>query len=108
MVTDVISKPLHHVQSFVDYAGEDRVILQFGFGARGGPHYILDPNDDNRVWKSITYDEVHPMGHPLVETNRLRLLIRTTCLMERLLIRILTPTRRRWATLPHQDQRLIG
>jgi len=40
------------------------VILQFGFGNTGGPHYILDPNDDNRVWKSITYDEVHPQGHP--------------------------------------------
>ncbi len=59
-----LSKPLHHVQSFTDFAGNDRVILQFGFGARGGPHYILDPNDDNRVWKAITFDEVHPMGHP--------------------------------------------
>lgn len=58
------SKPLHHVQSFKDWEGNDRVILQMGFGAEGGPHYILDPNDDNRVWKAITYDEVHPMGHP--------------------------------------------
>ena len=59
-----LAKPNHHVQSFIDYAGNDRVILQMGFGARGGPHYILDPKDDNRVWKSITFDEVHPMGHP--------------------------------------------
>lgn len=58
------SKPLHHVQSFWDWEGNQRVILQFGFGNRGGPHYILDPSDDNRVWKSITYDDVHPMGHP--------------------------------------------
>lgn len=58
------SKPLHHVQAFWDWEGNPRVILQFGFGARGGPHYILDPSDDNRVWKAITYDEVHPMGHP--------------------------------------------
>ncbi len=55
---------LHHVQAFVDYDGNDRVILQWGFGANGGPHHILDPNDNNRVVKSITYDDVKPMGHP--------------------------------------------
>lgn len=55
---------LHHVQAWTDVDGNDRVILQWGFGADGGPHHILDPNDDNRVIKSITYDDVHPMGHP--------------------------------------------
>jgi len=55
---------LHHVQSWTDVDGNDRVILQFGFGADGGPHFILDPNDDNRVVRAINYDDVHPMGHP--------------------------------------------
>ncbi len=58
------SQALHHIQSWVDFEGNDRVILQWGFGANGGPHHILDPNDDNRVVKSITYDDVKPMGHP--------------------------------------------
>ena len=58
------SQALHHIQSWTDWQGNDRVILQWGFGANGGPHHILDPNDDNRVWKSITYDDVKPMGHP--------------------------------------------
>ena len=58
------SKPLHHTQAFWDWEGNERIVLQYGFGSRGGPHFILDPNDDNRVWKAITYDEVHPQGHP--------------------------------------------
>ncbi|MDA1279056.1 MAG: hypothetical protein O3B95_03315 [Chloroflexi bacterium] len=58
------SQRLHHIQSWVDSKGEDKVILQWGFGANGGPHHILDPNDDNKVWKSITYDDIKPMGHP--------------------------------------------
>lgn len=58
------SQGLHHVQSFVDFEGNDRVITQWGFGANGGPHFILDPNDDNRVVQAITYDDVKPMGHP--------------------------------------------
>lgn len=55
---------LHHVQAWRDADGNDRVILQWGFGANGGPHHILDPNDDNRVIRSITYDDVQVMGHP--------------------------------------------
>lgn len=55
---------LHHIQSWTDVDGNERVILQWGFGADGGPHHILDPNNDNRVVKSITYDDVRPMGHP--------------------------------------------
>lgn len=58
------SQRLHHIQSFIDYAGNPRVILQYGFGADGGPHFILDPSDDNRVVRAINYDDVHPMGHP--------------------------------------------
>ncbi|MBI4297852.1 MAG: YncE family protein [Chloroflexi bacterium] len=55
---------LHHIQSFKDSKGQDRVVLTFGFGSDGGPHVILDPKDDNRVVKAITYDDVKPMGHP--------------------------------------------
>ncbi|MDP1669809.1 hypothetical protein, partial [Phaeovulum sp.] len=40
---------LHHVQSWTDVDGNDRVVLQWGFGADGGPHHILDPKDNNRV-----------------------------------------------------------
>ncbi|NQW21056.1 MAG: hypothetical protein HQ477_10125 [Chloroflexi bacterium] len=58
------SQRLHHIQGWVDSTGKDKVILQWGFGANGGPHHILDPNDDNRVSKSITYDDIKPMGHP--------------------------------------------
>jgi len=55
---------LHHIQSWRDVDGNDRTVLQWGFGANGGPHHILDPNDDNRVVRSITYDDVQVMGHP--------------------------------------------
>lgn len=58
------SQALHHIQAWTDVDGNERVILQWGFGATGGPHFILDPNDDNRVVRAITYDDVKPMGHP--------------------------------------------
>ncbi|UCH27446.1 MAG: hypothetical protein JSV66_07370 [Trueperaceae bacterium] len=58
------SQRVHHIQSFLDSQGRPRVIVQWGFGADGGPHHILDPSDDNRVVRAITYDDVHPMGHP--------------------------------------------
>lgn len=58
------SQRVHHIQAFIDYAGNPRVIVQYGFGADGGPHFILDPSDDNRVVRAINYDDVHPMGHP--------------------------------------------
>jgi DNA-binding beta-propeller fold protein YncE len=59
------SQALHHIQAWtMDETGEEFVILQWGFGANGGPHHILNPNDDNRVYRSITYDDVKPMGHP--------------------------------------------
>jgi DNA-binding beta-propeller fold protein YncE len=55
---------LHHIQSWTDADGNDNVVLQWGFGADGGPHFILDPNDDNRVKRAITYEDVQVMGHP--------------------------------------------
>jgi DNA-binding beta-propeller fold protein YncE len=55
---------IHHIQCWTDVDGNDRCIFQWGFGANGGPHHIIDPNDDNRVVRSITYDDVKPMGHP--------------------------------------------
>jgi len=59
------SQALHHIQCWTrDATGEDYCILQWGFGANGGPHHILMPNDNNRVYRSITYDDVKPMGHP--------------------------------------------
>lgn len=58
------SQRVHHIQSWIDSTGEDKVIVQWGFGANGGPHHILDPNDDNKVWQSITYDDIKPIGHP--------------------------------------------
>jgi hypothetical protein len=55
---------LHHIQSWIDVDGNHRVVLQWGFGADGGPHHILDPLDNNRVQRSITYEDVQVMGHP--------------------------------------------
>ncbi len=59
------SQAIHHIQCWTqDSSGEDFCILQWGFGANGGPHHIVKPGDDNRVFRSITYDDVKPMGHP--------------------------------------------
>lgn len=55
---------LHHLMSFKDWLGRDRVVLDLGFGATGGPHFVLDPNDNSKVVRAITYDDVRPMGHP--------------------------------------------
>ncbi len=55
---------LHHVQAWRDIDGIDRVVLMFGFGADGGPHIILDPKQDNKVMRAITYEDVQVMGHP--------------------------------------------
>jgi DNA-binding beta-propeller fold protein YncE len=35
----------HHVKSFTDWQGNDRIIVEI----QGGPVLLLDPNDDNRV-----------------------------------------------------------
>jgi DNA-binding beta-propeller fold protein YncE len=59
------SQAIHHIQCWTqDSTDEDFCILQWGFGANGGPHFIIKPNDNNRVFRSITYDDVKPMGHP--------------------------------------------
>lgn len=55
---------LHHTGAFKDYEGKDRVIINLGFGATGGPHFLLDPKNDNKVVQAITFDNVRPMGHP--------------------------------------------
>ena len=60
------SQFLHHIQSFKDSKGNDRVILMWGFGSVGGPHFILDPKNDNKVVKAINYDDVRPLGHPFM------------------------------------------
>lgn len=59
------SQAVHHIQCWTqDSTGEDYCIIQWGFGANGGPHHIIKPNDNNRVYRSITYDDIKPMGHP--------------------------------------------
>jgi YVTN family beta-propeller protein len=55
---------LHHIQGWTDVDGNEYIILQWGFGSNGGPHHILSPNDNNTVFRSITYDDVKPIGHP--------------------------------------------
>ncbi len=55
---------LHHAAAFKDSKGNDRVLLDMGFGATGGPHFLIDPKSDNKVVQAITFDDVRPMGHP--------------------------------------------
>lgn len=55
----------HHITAFTDWQGRDRVLVAFGRNAGGGPHYLLDPKNDNRVVKSITIEDVgYKIGHP--------------------------------------------
>lgn len=60
---------IHHITSFVDFEGKDRVVLEYGFGATGGPHFLLDPKNDNKVVKAITDADIAPMGHPYVSAD---------------------------------------
>ncbi len=61
---------LHHVVGFADSKGRDRVVLEYGFGSSGGPHFILDPKDDNRVVKAITIEDTgYWMGHPFLTVD---------------------------------------
>jgi hypothetical protein len=60
------SQRLHHIQACVTADGHQRVIAMWGFGADGGPHQILNPDDNNRVERAITYEDVQVMGHPFV------------------------------------------
>ena len=66
-IDSVLTHPkqnLHHIMSFKDWQGRDRVVLELGFGATGGPALIIDPKDGNKVVKAITFEEVRPQGHP--------------------------------------------
>lgn len=55
----------HHITGFKDWQGRDRVIVAFGRNAGGGPIYLLDPNDDNRVIRAITIEDIgYRIGHP--------------------------------------------
>ncbi len=64
------SQAPHHIMACATEDGTQRVIAQFGFGASGGPHFVLDPDDDNRVARAINYDDVQTMGHPFVSPSR--------------------------------------
>jgi DNA-binding beta-propeller fold protein YncE/mono/diheme cytochrome c family protein len=55
----------HHITGFTDWQGRDRVLVAFGRNAGGGPHYLLDPHDNNRVVRAITIEDIgYKIGHP--------------------------------------------
>jgi mono/diheme cytochrome c family protein/DNA-binding beta-propeller fold protein YncE len=55
----------HHITGFTDWQGRDRVLVAFGRNPGGGPHYLLDPKDDNRVVRAITIEDIgYKIGHP--------------------------------------------
>ncbi len=58
------SQHLHHIQACTTDDGQQRVIAMWGYGADGGPHHILNPDDNNRVERAITFEDVQQMGHP--------------------------------------------
>jgi len=55
----------HHITGFKDWQGRDRVMVAFGRTPGGGPHYLLDPHDNNRVVRAITIEDIgYKIGHP--------------------------------------------
>jgi DNA-binding beta-propeller fold protein YncE len=55
----------HHITAFTDWQGRDRVIAAYGRNAGGGPIFLLDPRDNNRVVKSFTLEDIgYRIGHP--------------------------------------------
>ena len=55
----------HHITGFKDWMGRDRVMVAFGRAPGGGPHYLLDPHDNNRVVRAITIEDIgYKIGHP--------------------------------------------
>jgi DNA-binding beta-propeller fold protein YncE/mono/diheme cytochrome c family protein len=55
----------HHITAFKDWQGRDRVLVAFGRNAGGGPHYLLDPNDNHRVVRTISIEDIgYRIGHP--------------------------------------------
>ncbi len=55
----------HHMTAFKDWQGRDRVMVAFGRNPGGGPHWLLDPHDNNRVVRAITIEDIgYKIGHP--------------------------------------------
>jgi len=55
----------HHITGFTDWQGRDRVLAGYGRNAGGGPIFLLDPKDNNRVVKSFTIEDIgYRIGHP--------------------------------------------
>ena len=55
----------HHITAFTDWQGRDRVMVAFGRNPGGGPHWLLDPKDNNRVARAITIEDIgYKIGHP--------------------------------------------
>jgi DNA-binding beta-propeller fold protein YncE len=55
----------HHITAFKDWQGRDRVMVAFGRNPGGGPHWLLDPLDNNRVVRAITIEDIgYKIGHP--------------------------------------------
>ena len=53
----------HHIKAFKDWQGRDRVLVENQ--NPNGPKFILDPNDNNRVVRTITMEDVGSgFGHP--------------------------------------------
>jgi DNA-binding beta-propeller fold protein YncE len=53
----------HHIKAFKDSQGRDRVLVENQ--NPNGPKFILDPNDNNRVVRTITMEDVGSgFGHP--------------------------------------------
>lgn len=50
----------HHMKAFKDWQGRNRVLVEDQSTTR----WILDPNDNHRVVRAVTLDQVGPMGHP--------------------------------------------
>lgn len=62
MILTYPNQGFHHITSFQDWQGRDRVLVQMQ--QTNGAKFILDPKDNNRVVKAITGEDVAPMGHP--------------------------------------------
>ena len=63
MILTYPDRGFHHISSFTDWQGRDRVLVQMQ--QTNGAKFILDPKDNNRVVKAITAEDVgYPMGHP--------------------------------------------
>ena len=55
----------HHITGFTDWQGRERVMVAFGRTPGGGPHFVLDPHDKNRVARAITIEDIgYKIGHP--------------------------------------------